>query len=272
MHRVSNTTPWRRRSERVAELEKLDLETMARSRALAEESQLLVEATNAVVTEEVGKLLDTARADPAFDVPEENTGIRRLAEITGRSGAYPAASIIPQSGRDRVDTEPAPPPSLSFLYQSTQSKEEVARVGPITRRSFELIDTVARMERVIVVDDDPDVRAVLSGVLKEEGYGVRAAVHGIDALAKILIDKPPPDLILLDMGLPYLDGSGVIAALRTTPLWGIPIVLISGSSEESISPSLRRDHVFVPKGPHMRDQLLQTIADRVAEWRATPRE
>lgn len=66
--------------------------------------------------------------------------------------------------------------------------------------------------RVLVVDDEPDIRATVSAMLEIEGYAVAEAANGSDALRSV--EEQPPDLILLDMRMPVLDGWGFAAELR----------------------------------------------------------
>lgn len=81
--------------------------------------------------------------------------------------------------------------------------------------------------RILVVDDDNDLREILSVVLAAEGYEVRAAVDGVAALAELRRDGRP-SLILLDMMMPRLDGEAFMRALRTDPgLADIPVVILT---------------------------------------------
>ncbi len=66
--------------------------------------------------------------------------------------------------------------------------------------------------RVLIVDDEPDIRATVSAMLEIEGYAVAEASNGADALR--LVEERPPDIILLDMRMPILDGWGFAAELR----------------------------------------------------------
>ncbi|WP_096304104.1 response regulator [Jatrophihabitans sp. GAS493] len=80
------------------------------------------------------------------------------------------------------------------------------------------------MMRVLVVDDEPQmVRALLIN-LRARGYEASAAASGAAALIEAA--KHPPDLVLLDLGLPDMDGSDVITGLRG---WtAVPIIVLSG--------------------------------------------
>ena len=66
--------------------------------------------------------------------------------------------------------------------------------------------------RILIVDDEPDIRATVSAMLEIEGYDVDEATDGAAALAAI--EQQIPDIILLDMRMPVLDGWGFAAELR----------------------------------------------------------
>jgi len=78
--------------------------------------------------------------------------------------------------------------------------------------------------RVLIADDDPQLVRALRITLASHGYDVVAAPDGAAAVARAA--KLPPDLVMLDLGMPRLDGVGVIRALRgwTTA----PIIVVSG--------------------------------------------
>jgi CheY-like chemotaxis protein len=82
---------------------------------------------------------------------------------------------------------------------------------------------------ILIVEDDLEIAEALADVLTSAGYRTRRARNGIEGLEKIA--EEDPDLILLDVEMPLLDGPGMASALalgiRGEP--GIPIILISGS-------------------------------------------
>ena len=80
---------------------------------------------------------------------------------------------------------------------------------------------------ILVVDDDPDILALIARVLAEEGYAVLTAADGHAALA--LARRQPPALVVLDCMLPGPDGAAVARALRAWYGAALPIVLISAS-------------------------------------------
>jgi CheY-like chemotaxis protein len=148
--------------------------------------------------------------------------------------------------------------------------------GPITVRPRQLEEEAktARDERVLVVDDEVEIAKMIAERLREIGYKVRIAHDGIEALRKALVEVPPPDAIILDVGLPYLSGDGVRAALDTTYLAGIPILWISAGDRTGVKPDRQRDFVFVRKGSKLLpeiEQYARELGIRIGEWRAMPR-
>jgi two-component system KDP operon response regulator KdpE len=82
---------------------------------------------------------------------------------------------------------------------------------------------------VLVVESDPTIRGAIQRVLEAEGLAVETAVHGWQALARVL--RRRPSLVVLDLALPRLDGEDVAAALRMTHRPEIPILAIGGRIE-----------------------------------------
>jgi CheY-like chemotaxis protein len=70
----------------------------------------------------------------------------------------------------------------------------------------------AKREKLLVVDDDADVREVVSGVLAELGYELHEASRGEDALA--MLPDLSPDLLIIDFAMPGLNGADVVMAAR----------------------------------------------------------
>jgi CheY-like chemotaxis protein len=86
-----------------------------------------------------------------------------------------------------------------------------------------------RRRDILIVDDDPDIRDALGECLRYEGYDVHAAADGRDALDRLEFGLKP-DLILLDLMMPVLNGFDVLAALKSRPEWkAIPVVVVSAN-------------------------------------------
>ena len=87
------------------------------------------------------------------------------------------------------------------------------------------------MQRVLVVDDEPDIVELLTFNLRAAGYEVISAKDGLEALEQARAQRP--DLILLDLMLPELDGISVCEILRRTPgTAAIPIIMLTAWSSE----------------------------------------
>jgi DNA-binding response OmpR family regulator len=82
---------------------------------------------------------------------------------------------------------------------------------------------------VLVIDDERAITEMIADVLGDEGYKVVGAHRGDEALA--LLESVRPDVILLDLYMPWIDGATLLARLRAYPtLADVPIVVMSASS------------------------------------------
>ena len=86
------------------------------------------------------------------------------------------------------------------------------------------------MERVLIVDDDPDIRRLVRHHLEQAGFVVQAVESGREGLAHAL--ERSPDLVVLDLMLPDLDGNEVCRAIRRQAGPSLPILMLSARSEE----------------------------------------
>ncbi len=81
---------------------------------------------------------------------------------------------------------------------------------------------------ILIIDDDHDIRDVVSMVLAAEGYDVETATDGVAGLDRLRVGARP-SLILLDMMMPRLDGEGFLRAMRSDPNTAdIPVVILTG--------------------------------------------
>lgn len=113
-------------------------------------------------------------------------------------------------------------------------------------------------KRVLVVEDDPDIRDMVGGVLSLEGYDVMSASNGVEAL-DLLRDKPRPGLILLDLMMPIMNGWELRSELGRNPhLSAIPIVVISGDGSIDRKASALGVNGYLRK-PVDLDSLLETV-------------
>lgn len=111
---------------------------------------------------------------------------------------------------------------------------------------------------ILIVDDESGIVDVLSAVLTDAGYRVDGAGNGRDALAKIA--ECHPDLVLLDLEMPVLDGPETLRALRADAARSrLPVLMMSGLTESIVKRRCRGYQAFLRK-PFTLDELLGTVA------------
>jgi DNA-binding response OmpR family regulator len=117
---------------------------------------------------------------------------------------------------------------------------------------------------VLVVDDDPLIAGMLRLVLEGEGYEVREASDGRAALESVRADAP--DVMVLDMMMPQLDGYGVLSALHDGSLGGSTrvVMLTCCSAEEDVARCLEMGADDYLTKPVDVDFLLRTVQDLLA--------
>jgi two-component system alkaline phosphatase synthesis response regulator PhoP len=92
--------------------------------------------------------------------------------------------------------------------------------------------TIVTRERILVVEDEEDLVEMMTYNLRRDGYGVVAARNGIEGLRRARQESP--DLVLLDLMLPDLDGLEVCRRLRRDPLTArLPVIMVTAKGEES---------------------------------------
>lgn len=113
---------------------------------------------------------------------------------------------------------------------------------------------------VLVVDDMPDARDLLARLLRIGGYAALTAEDGYEALAAI--EHHAPDLVLLDLTMPRMDGVEVLRRLRSDPRWRqLPVILFTGLSQGPLVEEAARLGIqdFILKGGIAGFPLLERI-------------
>jgi len=115
---------------------------------------------------------------------------------------------------------------------------------------------------ILEVDDDHDIRELVSRVLKADGYEVATASDGTQVLAIIATSKP--DLVLLDMKMPGKSGSEVLKEIRLAHT-KLPVILATGVADmEAASVALANGANGYLLKPFQRSELLRSIAETLA--------
>ncbi|MCI0673453.1 MAG: response regulator [Myxococcaceae bacterium] len=109
---------------------------------------------------------------------------------------------------------------------------------------------------VLVIEDDPDIRELLCELLEEAGCRARCAVNGQQAL-ELMGRHAPPNLILLDLMMPVMDGATFLEHLRQEPAWlAVPVIVLSASLHLQVPHPV--DAVL--RKPVDLDELLDTVS------------
>jgi DNA-binding response OmpR family regulator len=123
-------------------------------------------------------------------------------------------------------------------------------------------------QRILVVDDDPNIRGMVKLVLETEGYVVDLADDGFSALRAV--EAKRPDCVVLDIMMPGLDGHAVLNRIRTGDRGSLPVVMLTAHADDDQAWQAWSSGVdyFLAK-PFDADELLRFLtylfkADRTA--------
>jgi len=121
------------------------------------------------------------------------------------------------------------------------------------------------MQRLLVAEDDPDIRDLVLFKLEAAGFDVTTVVDGREALARAL--QEPPDLVVLDVMMPGLSGLEVCAALREDEGTSeVPIILLTAKAQEAdVTSGLSAgadDYVVKPFSPRELLTRVQAVLAR----------
>ena len=126
-------------------------------------------------------------------------------------------------------------PSVTSPGGRRSSRHSAPAAQLFTGESFELVDDGkakrAAAKRVLLVEDEESLRRVMKDLLEREGFVVHEAGDGVIALDEV--DRLAPDLVVLDLNLPRLDGYGVLSHLRARPATQkLPVIVLTAKGDE----------------------------------------
>lgn len=114
--------------------------------------------------------------------------------------------------------------------------------------------------KILMIEDDESISDILKFILECEGYEVDLAVDG-HAGEELIGRTPPPDAVLLDVTLPFVDGFHLMRTIRRTAAWEhVPVIMLSGHSDQSFidqALSMGADEYIVK--PFQRNELIQCM-------------
>lgn len=175
----------------------------------------------------IRKLPDRLRAiwhgaPPPFD-PSEQLEPLRLESDDGleRSEGWLLSVRKPVSGNDPLLVE----------IGSERSAPPWRRSSPPSGRASPVPSAGSTKRDILVVDDEPETLALVAEALENEGYRVRRATGGREALARAA--ESPPDVVVVDLIMPEVGGEDVCAALRGDPRYSETRVLVLSAAEDT---------------------------------------
>ncbi|HKR62963.1 MAG TPA: PAS domain S-box protein [Thermoanaerobaculia bacterium] len=192
----------------------------------------------------IGMSAETLRHifEPFFTTKKTGTGL----------GLSVAEQVVQRHG-GTIDVESAPGAGTTFhVYLPLADEHDILAPEPMGAP-----DLRNAGHRILLVEDDEAVSLGLTSVLEMENMTVDVATSGRAAIAAI--DASPPDLVLLDVGLPDMDGTAVYAEIaKRHP--NLPVIFSTGHADRSkLEPLLDRPHVGYLLKPYETDALLDVI-------------
>jgi CheY-like chemotaxis protein/Tfp pilus assembly ATPase PilU len=146
--------------------------------------------------------------------------LTRVVDIPAEDEAPPAAKGRP-SAKGGAEAAVAPVSTTFDLLEEHAPPEGARRSGAHGQPA----------SKVLLVDDEDSLRKVMRDLLERDGYVVTEARDGVQALDQV--DRVGPDIIVLDLNLPGLDGYGVLSHLRSRPATaGIPVIVLTAKGDE----------------------------------------
>jgi type II secretory ATPase GspE/PulE/Tfp pilus assembly ATPase PilB-like protein/CheY-like chemotaxis protein len=161
------------------------------------------------------------------DVPREGSVVPEplVAEPVVSEPEAPTRRVDRGSKAGPARPRPTPVPAPHEFSMEMELLEEPAVTEPIVPAGR------GQGACVLLVEDEEQLRRVMKDLLQREGYRVAEARDGIQALDEV--DRSAPDVIILDLNLPGLDGYGVLAQLRSRPATrDIPVMVLTAKGDE----------------------------------------
>ena len=128
--------------------------------------------------------------------------------------------------------------------------------------------TEGKQKTILIVEDEAPQRKTLAEQFSDEGFRVLQAQNGQEGLELALREKP--DIILLDIVMPIMDGMTMMKQLREKNTWGksVPIILLTNlsSSDEERMKAVTRDEpaYYIEKSSHQLSEVVEKVKERLA--------
>lgn len=147
--------------------------------------------------------------------------------------------------------------NLMMSSEAVKHLREASQLQPDDEQIGRALATLLERKRVLVVGDSLTIRAMISSVLEDHRYRAQTAADGFAALAQM--GEELPDLVLLDVRTPGMDGYQVCKAIRQDGLTTrLPVIMISGSLMDRVRGKMAGCTGYLPK-PFSKEHLLKVI-------------
>ncbi|HXD24082.1 MAG TPA: response regulator, partial [Gemmatimonadaceae bacterium] len=213
--------------------------------------------------EELLRVVEPPLDQPAPPPPARSAPVPRgsvAVEPPQANGSAPAAPVI--------QADILPPPERGRV-QTLHSKAPPVFSGA----SFQLVDEEnvnanGQSRKVLLVEDEDALRRVLKDLLEREGFTVFEAADGVKALDEI--DRAAPDIVVLDLNLPRLDGYGVLSHLRARAATAdLPVIVLTAKGDEDSEVRVfeygASDYLTKPFRPRALSARLHSLLTRTKE-------
>jgi len=167
--------------------------------------------------EELLRVVDIPAADGGAAGRQSSAA---MARPSGAVAMPPGPAPVQPVGGPPRDSGPASVPDLSHAFELLEPLEE----APHRKVS-------SRNARVLLVDDEDSLRKVMTDLLVRDGFDVVEARNGVEALDQV--DRHAPDVVVLDLNLPGMDGYSVLSELRArTATRHVPVIVLTAKGDE----------------------------------------
>jgi CheY-like chemotaxis protein len=221
------------------------------------------------VDEQVARLIDGGAMPDQVAAASRRLGMQSLWESgldrmwQGLTTLEELVRVLGERVHDDGSTQPDRP-SVMLVPEQVRAAVVEAERRP-DRSTGSRTDGAAAPLRVLVADDDPQMRRLVRAVLEREGMLVTEAADGLDAVD--LVAQKPFDLIILDMDMPRLDGLGVLEELGASVSTAqIPVIVLTARSDETESRALdlgAQDYLTKPVRPTALTARVRAVLRRV---------
>jgi len=166
----------------------------------------------------------------------------RVVDVPMAEGG--ASSRYSTSTMSRPSSAVAAPPEPAVAAPvDARSRDSGPTAAPDLNNAFELLEhlepgeeaaprkVASRNARVLLVDDEDSLRKVMTELLVRDGFEVVEARNGVEALDQV--DRHAPDVVVLDLNLPGMDGYSVLSELRARPATRhVPVIVLTAKGDE----------------------------------------